>query len=87
MPPSIPQRMCLACRTRAPQEQLVRIRRRNDSWAVNDPGAPGRSAYWCGQSACLDKLLHGSRLAHALKAEISPEDKAALLPELTTHKR
>jgi len=63
-----PIRTCLGCRTARPKRDLVRLGRRPDGRVVVDPHGPGRGAYVCAESSCVEKLLKGGRLGHAFRA-------------------
>ena len=65
----VPLRTCLGCRRRRAKRELVRLVRRADGVVVRDAsgGAAGRGAYVCADAACLERLLKGGRLSHALR--------------------
>ena len=72
-----PQRTCIGCRQVRPRAQLVRLVRRTDGVVCvdRDGTAPGRGAYVCPQSECVEVALKRERLAKAFrgKAEASEE--------------
>ncbi len=74
----VPQRTCVGCREVLPKRQMIRIVR-TDSGAQVDPTgkAAGRGAYLHDQRECWTRGLRGA-LAHALKAELTAEDRARL---------
>jgi predicted RNA-binding protein YlxR (DUF448 family) len=39
---------------------------------------PGRGAYLCYEPVCWERAVTGGRLAHALRGEVTTEDKAKL---------
>jgi uncharacterized protein len=65
----VPLRTCLGCRQRRAKRELVRLVRRADGVVVRDAGgaAAGRGAYVCADAACLERLVKGGRLSHALR--------------------
>lgn len=88
----VPQRTCVGCREVLPKRQMVRIvRTANGVWV--DPGGKvaGRGAYLHDKHECWVRGLKGA-LAHALKSELTADDRARLeefmktLPEEPTDK-
>ena len=86
----IPQRTCIGCREVLSKRQLLRIVRTADGVRVDPTGKlAGRGAYLHDKRSCWARGLKGA-LAHALKAEINPEDRIRLeefmntLPEAET---
>lgn len=73
----IPQRTCLGCKSVKPKKELVRIVRTPDGEVVVDPTGkkPGRGAYICPGSQCLEKAFKGALLVQALEIEITTEIK------------
>ena len=74
----MPDRLCLVCRQRKPQRQLLRLTVDHQSGAVFvNSGSPedrkrtGRSAYLCATIACIDAALKGNRLKGALEGRRS----------------
>jgi predicted RNA-binding protein YlxR (DUF448 family) len=65
-----PIRRCVACRTAAPKQSLVRVAL-GDGTIVIDPEArrPGRGAYVCERPECLETALRrgGAALERALR--------------------
>lgn len=75
----VPQRTCVGCRTVLPKRRMVRIVRRPQGVQMDPTGkVAGRGAYLHDQRQCWENGLKGA-LAHALKTEISPEDRAQLV--------
>jgi predicted RNA-binding protein YlxR (DUF448 family) len=61
-----------------PKRALIRIVRGPGGVAIDPTGkAPGRGAYLHDQRSCWDEGLRGA-LSHALKTEISPDERQAL---------
>ncbi len=85
----IPQRTCVGCRQVMAKRALVRVVRTSDGVRVDPTGKlAGRGAYIHEDRHCWDRALKGA-LAHALKIELTDQDRAALtdfvqsLPEET----
>lgn len=72
-----PQRTCIGCRQVRAKAELIRLVRRADGIVYVDRTgtAPGRGAYVCNQSGCVEEALKRGRLAKAFrgKAEASAE--------------
>ncbi len=73
----VPVRRCTVCGTRAPQRELVRLVRppEGDILVGVTRKQSGRGAYLCHNPACWQKALRGSRLADALRTELTAEDR------------
>ncbi len=71
----VPQRMCVACRTTRPKQDLVRVVRTPDGSVVVDETGKrnGRGAYLCRQQRCWDAALERDQLARALKVTLKAE--------------
>ena len=79
-----PQRTCIACRDTGDKRGLTRIVRSADGHVSLDATArkPGRGAYLCEKPQCWERALgRADGLARALRASVSPEDRAALLAQ------
>lgn len=64
----MPERMCVGCRGRAPQGDLVRLVASADGVVVDrSRTAPGRGAYLHPVPACLDRALRTRALGRALR--------------------
>ena len=76
----VPLRRCVACGTQRPKRELVNVVRTPEGSIVVDLAnrAAGRGAYLCHSYACWEQGLKKSRLEHALKTQISVEDKERL---------
>ena len=86
----VPQRTCVGCRAVLPKRSLIRIVRCVDGVKIDSTGKlAGRGSYLHDKRSCWERGLNGG-LAHALKTELTSEDKerlsafAATLPEDTT---
>lgn len=74
----VPQRTCVGCREVLPKRQMVRIVRAAEGVQIDPTGKlAGRGAYLHDQRECWARGLKGA-LAHALKAELTAEDRARL---------
>ncbi len=75
----LPQRTCVGCKEVLPKRTLIRIVRQGEAVRVDPTGkAAGRGAYLHNQKSCWERGLKGA-LAHALKTELTSEDRNALL--------
>ena len=69
---SRPQRSCSICRVKYDKDALIRIVRSPEGHAVIDKAKklPGRGAYICPDSECIEKARKSGRLAHSIGAVI-----------------
>ncbi|MGC9349720.1 MAG: RNase P modulator RnpM [Anaerolineae bacterium] len=76
----IPLRTCVGCRDSKPKRDLTRVVRLIDDGVIVDETGKrnGRGAYLCKQRSCWVRALDRGTLGRALRAQISPEDVAAL---------
>ncbi len=75
----IPQRTCVACRQARPKRELIRLVRTPDGVEIDATGKKaGRGAYLCRYRQCWDAGLGRRSLDHALKAQITTENREAL---------
>ena len=76
----VPQRTCVACRTTSAKREFIRVVRTPEGRVAVDPTAraAGRGAYLCATRSCWDEALKKDRLAHALRATLSAEDREEL---------
>ncbi len=63
-----PQRSCTVCRAKSDKSDLIRVVRSPDGRAVVDAAKklPGRGAYICPDSDCIEKAKKSGSLAHSL---------------------
>lgn len=75
-----PVRMCVGCRAHVGKKDLIRIVRTPAGDIVADAKGktPGRGAYICPKTECLNKAKKSRALERMLKVPISPEDYEAL---------
>jgi len=77
----IPQRTCVGCRTTSAKRAFVRVVRTPEGTVEVDPSGKrnGRGAYLCADRACWEEALKKDRLARALRATVSPDEREELL--------
>ena len=74
----VPQRTCVGCRTVLAKRELIRIVRTAEGMQVDPTGKlAGRGAYLHDRRSCWERGLRGG-LSHALKVELTPEDRERL---------
>jgi uncharacterized protein len=75
----VPQRTCVGCREVNSKRSLIRVVRRPEGIVIDPTGKlAGRGAYLHDRRPCWERGLKGA-LAHALKAELSRQDRETLL--------
>jgi predicted RNA-binding protein YlxR (DUF448 family) len=80
----VPQRTCVGCREILAKRALVRVVRTPQGLRVDPTGKlPGRGAYLHDHRSCWERGLKGS-LAHALKTELSDQDREILMAFMVT---
>ena len=74
-PKKIPQRQCLGCREMKNKKDLIRVVRSPEGEISLDfkGKKPGRGAYVCPESACLQKARKSRALERAFETAIPPE--------------
>lgn len=84
MQKKIPMRQCLGCREMKPKRELIRVVRSPEGEICLDfrGKAPGRGAYLCKNSGCLEKAIKGKALERAFSAVIPEEVYEKLLGEM-----
>ena len=80
----IPQRMCVGCRQMMPKKDLIRIVKSPEGViSIDDKGkAPGRGAYLCHNTECLDKAYKAKLLDKNLDTTVTAEVFEALKERL-----
>lgn len=80
----IPMRQCLGCREMKPKRELVRVVRSPEGAVTLDlrGKAPGRGAYVCRQTDCLNKALRSKAIARSLQVEIPQDIIDAMLAQM-----
>ena len=67
-----PTRMCVGCRSREPQNLLIRVVRVENHAVIDSTGtAPGRGAWLHPASACISDAVHRKAIARALRVPVS----------------
>jgi uncharacterized protein len=75
----VPQRTCVGCRETNSKRSLIRVVRRLEGIVIDPTGKlAGRGAYLHDRRSCWEHGLKGA-LAHALKTELSQQDRETLL--------
>ena len=79
-PRPLPERTCVACRQARAKRDLIRLVRTPEEGVVIDPRGKrsGRGAYLCRYGECWEAGLARRALDHALKTQLSPENREAL---------
>jgi len=77
----IASRMCVSCKETQLKRGLIRIVRTPLSVVEIDLKGKksGRGAYLCSRPECWEEAIKRKRIDHALKIEVSPEDKVRLI--------
>ena len=74
----VPQRTCVGCREVLSKRQMIRVVRTAEGIRLDPTGKlAGRGAYRHDRRECWERGLKGA-LAHALKAELTPDDRGEL---------
>ena len=78
----IPERTCVACGSKKPKTELLRVALSPQGRVSMDPTgkAPGRGAYLCGPP-CWETALGRGRLARSLGSALSAEELEAIRTE------
>jgi predicted RNA-binding protein YlxR (DUF448 family) len=75
----VPQRTCVGCREVNSKRTLIRVVRRPEGIMIDPTGKlAGRGAYLHDKRSCWERGMKGA-LAHALKTELSQQDREILL--------
>ena len=76
----VPVRTCIACGRKAPKRELIRVvREPTGAVAMDATGRKsGRGAYLCPGDTCWQEAVKGGRLSHALRVEVTLEDRERL---------
>ena len=71
----IPMRRCVGCAEHFPKTELIRVVRSPEGvFSLDTTGrAPGRGAYLCNNTACLQKAKKTKRLEAAFSSKIEEE--------------
>ena len=85
----IPMRMCVGCRGMFPKKELLRVVKSPEGAIAFDRvgKAPGRGAYICRKTECLNKAMKIRALERQLETAISQEVFGQLRLELEAAER
>ncbi len=77
----IPERTCIACRSKKAKRELVRlVCAPDESVEVDMTGKrAGRGAYLCLSPDCWETGFRGGRLEHALRITLTPDKREQLV--------
>lgn len=80
----VPLRSCIVCRREKEKSELIRIVRKSDGSFVCDANGrePGRGAYVCKCSECIDNLVKKRALNRAYKQDVPAQASEALVEAL-----
>ncbi len=80
----IPMRQCVGCREMKPKRELIRVVRSPEGEISLDFRGknPGRGAYVCGDTACLNKAKKSKALERAFGCTVPDEVYDALCAEM-----
>ena len=89
MPKKIPMRMCVGCREMHEKRGLIRIVKSAEGMVSIDMRgkAPGRGAYICKKSDCLERAMKSRALERALEHRIEPDVYERLREELAANEQ
>lgn len=89
MPKKIPMRMCVGCREMHEKRELIRIVKSAEGVVSIDMRgkAPGRGAYICKKSDCLERAMKSRALERALEHRIEPDVYERLREELAANEQ
>ncbi|HZJ83181.1 MAG TPA: YlxR family protein [Clostridia bacterium] len=80
----IPLRMCLGCRELKPKKELIRVVRSPEGEISIDLGGkkPGRGAYICKNSSCLENALKNRVLERTFSQKIEKDLQQILINQM-----
>ena len=83
----VPQRSCIACKSKTAKRDLLRIVAKPDGGIAFDSGGKlsGRGAYLCAKCAAKPQNIRKGRLEHTLRTKIANEEWQAIKAELTDY--
>lgn len=75
----VPERSCVACRTKRPKRELTRLVRTPDGILPDTLGKlSGRGAYLCDNPSCWERAITSQVLERALRVPLTQQDQARL---------
>lgn len=80
----IPERMCVGCMEMKPKKELIRIvKNKEDEISLDTTGKrPGRGAYICRSTSCLESAFKTKRLEKNLSHKLDEEIYRKLKEEI-----
>ena len=76
----IPERSCIACREKKAKRELIRLICNDGVVEIDLKGkGAGRGIYLCPMRGCWETGLKSNRLEHALRTDITFENRQALV--------
>jgi len=82
---TVPYRQCVACRTRRPQAEMLRLWRAPDGRvSLSHEPRTGRGAYCCPLEACMRKAVQKKLYQRSLRATATVADPEELLRQMAT---
>lgn len=69
-----PERTCVGCRRKRAQADLIRLRVEEGRVSLADPGASGRGAYLCADTACLEAAEGRRAFGRAFRGPAAVDD-------------
>jgi len=80
-----PVRQCMGCRSRREKQELLRVVRTPQNQVELDPSGkkPGRGAYLCPTSTCLERAISTNAFSRALNFKLDRELVEALRRQLS----
>lgn len=80
----VPMRQCVGCREMKPKKELIRVVRSPEGAISLDfrGKAPGRGAYLCPNTPCLNRAIKAKALSRAFETEIPQEIYNDLLAKM-----
>lgn len=83
-PKKVPQRMCIGCQEMKPKKELVRVvKNKEGQISIDLKGkAPGRGAYICKCTKCLDMAVKAKKLERTFETAIPNDVYEKLREEL-----
>ncbi|KAJ51565.1 hypothetical protein BD780_001872 [Clostridium tetanomorphum] len=84
----IPERMCTGCMEMRPKRELIRVvKNKEGEVSIDLTGKkPGRGAYICKSTGCLQKAFKSKKLERNLETTISEEIYNKLKEEIDSEK-
>lgn len=79
MAKKVPERMCMACKSKKPKNYLIRVVGKDNVFNIDYSGKmEGRGAYICKNNACIERCLKQKMLHKTFKTNVANDVYAAL---------